>query len=138
MTQTIETDGATILLRTREVLEKTITGLAAGDLCTYCDRPIVQGLFHWNDERGQPLREDPMYHGGKPGPVQSFPSWRHADGTEGHGVHRFGPNDHGVILTKDRCPDCGAFDSLTRRDTGYRDLLDCAECSYHSYYDRGD
>lgn len=119
---------ANVLLRPGEVLEEIVTPVTAGELCTYCGRPIVQGRFHWLDDNGQPQRMDALYGGA----VMSFPSWRHSDGSEGHG------EDRHLVLPKRRCPDCGAFDSLLERDTGYGSDITCSACGYSRYYDRGD
>lgn len=123
-----------LLLRPTEVLDAIITPESDGNVCVYCEKPIVQGRFHWTDEHGEPRRNDAMYGGG----IMDFPSWRHADGTEGHGVTRFGEFDHGVILPKYRCPQCQAFDTVDQKDTGYGSLCNCTACGWHAYYDRGD
>lgn len=119
---------AHVFLRPREVLEEIITPVSSGELCTYCELPIVLGRFHWLDDSGQPQRSDAMFGGA----VMSFPSWRHANGSEGHGGERT------LVLPKPRCPDCGAFDSLSDRDTGYGSDITCSACGSSHYYDRGD
>ena len=102
--------------------------MTSGELCVYCNLPIVLGRFHWLDSNDQPQRYDRMFGGA----VMSFPSWRHANGSEGHG------QDRDLVLPKPRCPDCGAFDSLSDRDTGYGSDITCSACGGSRYYDRGD
>lgn len=118
-----------ILIRDREVLEAIITPESDGNRCTYCEKPIVQGRFHWNDEHGEPVRS----HSSHGGDIQSFPDWRHVDGTPGHGADLVS-----LVLPKDRCPSCRAFDSIDIRDTGYGSDCTCTACGWHTYYDRGD
>jgi hypothetical protein len=118
----------TIFLRQREVLERITIPESEGELCTYCGKPIVEGLFHWLGEDGQPVRQHQSYGGA----VESFPSWRHADGSEGHGY------DHCLLLAKERCPSCKAHGTLTRRGTGYGDDITCTACRWNKYFDRGD
>lgn len=128
---TIHPDGTAnhspAFLRPREVLEEIITPVTSGERCVYCGKPIIQGSFHWLDDDGEPVRSLPMFGG----EVQSFPSWRHADGSDGHGDLR-------VVSPKRRCPACGAFDTLTDRDTGYGTEVTCSGCGGNHYYDRGD
>lgn len=120
----IKGDQASILLRDGEVLDGIRTPVSQGNVCTYCDKPILEGWFYWEAD-GSTLDE-------LTGP---FPSWRHADGTEGHG-ERFHDNDHGFISPKNRCPQCEGFD-LSYRDTGYGTVITCP-CGYDKYHDRGD
>ncbi|WP_100475669.1 hypothetical protein [Mycobacteroides abscessus] len=120
--------GVEVFLRPREVLEEIVTPVTVGQLCTFCDLPIVQGRFHWLDENDQPQRYDQAFGGA----VMSFPAWRHANGTAGHG------QDRTLVFPKPRCPDCGAFDTLSERDTGYGTDTTCSACSSSHYYDRGD
>lgn len=116
-----------IFLRPREVLEEIVTPVTSGDLCTYCEKPIVEGRFHWLDDNGEPRLYAPMFGG----EVQSFPSWRHADGTDGHGDLR-------IVSPKRCCPECGAFDTLSDRETGYGSVGTCSACGWSRYFDRGD
>ncbi len=116
-----------IFLRDREVLEQILTPVAAGNLCTNCRQPIAQGRFHWLDDDGQPQRGQGFYAG----EIMSFTSWRHTDGTPGRGCGS-------LVLPARRCPECGAFDSIKVRDTGYGSDCTCTACGWNEYFDRGD
>lgn len=120
------TDGAH-LAREREVLERISTPESEGNVCGYCEKPIAEGWFHWLEDDGQPHRMDPMYGG----EIESYPSWRHADGSPGHG-------DLSTVYPKYRCPGCKAFDTVNVRDTGYGSDCHCTACGWHKYFDRGD
>jgi hypothetical protein len=125
-----DTGMTALYLRDREALEEIITQESAGERCTYCKRPIAQGMFHWLDEAGSPQRMgDPV----SPGAVMRFSDWRHADGTPGHG-------DDGDLVLPDtsRCPQCKAFGVITVRDTGYGSDCTCTACGWSKYFDRGD
>jgi hypothetical protein len=123
----VTTEG--ILLRPREVLERIITPVSEGERCTYCKKPIAEGRFHWLGEDGQPRRSHPSFGG----EIESFPDWRHADGTPGHGH-----DGRLVMRDNDRCPECGEFDTITRQETGYGCNSECTACGWHKYFDRGD
>lgn len=69
--------GVEVFPRPREVLEEIVTPVTVGQLCTFCDLPIVQGRFHWLDENDQPQRYDQAFGGAvmifRPGDTPTAP-----------------------------------------------------------------
>jgi hypothetical protein len=120
-----------VFLRDREVLDLIITAESAGERCVYCRLPVVQGRFHWLNDDGTPVLQGGVSNSGE---IVRFPSWRHADGSPGHGVDGY------LVIAEGRCPECGAYDSdaLSRRDTGYGDDVTCTACGWNKYFGRGD
>jgi hypothetical protein len=111
-----------IHLREREVLACILTPDSEGERCTYCKKPIVEGRFYWLGEDGQPRRQDPAWGLGER--IMTFPSWRHADGSPGHG-----DDGHLVLRDANRCPRCKSFDTISIRDTGYGSDCTCTACA---------
>jgi hypothetical protein len=75
-----------VFIRPGEVLDRIITLESAGKRCRACHAPIVRGVFRFTDAVAQ-------FH---PEVTLSFPSWRHADGSPGHGAPDF--RDDGPVL----------------------------------------
>jgi len=90
--------------------------------------PIVQGTFTWG------IHSHPMYGGA----LETFPCWRHADGSACVGMQGGKMTELSSSWPVPACTTCGALDQFDRRDTGYGWDVTCRACGDNNYYDTGD
>jgi ribosomal protein S27E len=97
----------------------------AGD-CITCGKQLADGMFRWTGRKVDPDPFEAELFSGD----SRFPSLRHADGSQNHGVHD-------TPSAKVSCPEC-LRPGTTFDDGAYGTTARCPHCGWHKYTDRGD
>ncbi len=122
---------ANLWVRPREVLIRVTNPNAGPCGAKGCGRPLTHAVFAWDHRI-----TDDMY---RPGPwvlgEDSFPAYRHTDGT---GSHLSAGSDSLYFCWPLPVCECGAVDQNEVTMEGYGDWTRCRACGKSTWYDRGD